>query len=99
VNDKYNDCVGRDRNFLKFPGNKSSTCDYYKAKQCNNLYDSLFNFKASSFTTFHLNLPSLPINHDHLVHYLSSLSHEFSVVALSETWLTEETTMLHDVSL
>lgn len=41
------------------------------------------------FFTFHLNIRSLSSNYDNFIHYLSQLKHEFSVTALSETWLTE----------
>ena len=39
------------------------------------------------FSVLHLNICSLPGNYDQLVHYLSSLNHEFSVIVLPETWL------------
>lgn len=42
------------------------------------------------FSTFHLNIRSLSRNSDKFIHYLSSLKHDFSIIALSETWLTED---------
>lgn len=38
----------------------------------------------------HLNIRSLPSNYDKIIHYLSSLKHNLSVIALLETWLTKD---------
>lgn len=43
------------------------------------------------FSAFHLNIRSLTSNYDKFIHYLSLFNHKFSVLALSETWLTEIT--------
>ena len=52
------------------------------------------------FSVLHLNICSLPGNYDQLVHYLSSLNHEFSVIVLPETWLTKEAFMsCHHITL
>ena len=58
-------------------------------------YDTQFNDLCVSmppniFSTFHLNIRSLSSNYEKFIHYLSSLKHHFSVIALSETWLTED---------
>ena len=37
--------------------------------------------------------------YDDFTNYLSSLNHEFSIIALSETWLTDSTEMLYDIPL
>lgn len=64
----------------------SNLCSYYTETQLNYLCLSL---PPDIFSTFHLNIRSLPSNYDKFIHYLSSLKHDFSVIALSETWQTE----------
>ena len=71
----------------------STTCEYYNVQQFKRLYEG---FSNSSFSTYHLNARSLPKNDDDFTNYLSSLNHEFSIIALSETWLTDSTEMLYD---
>ena len=65
----------------------NNACHYYNENDFHNLC------KASDMneglSLIHVNIHSLPKNFDHLVHYLTVLNHEFSVVALTETWLSE----------
>ena len=50
------------------------------------------------FSTFHLNIRSLPKNYDCLKLCLSTLSHSFSVLAFSETWLNYDFVSLYPSS-
>lgn len=45
---------------------------------------------CSLFSVLHLNICSFSKNYNQLVNYLSSLNHVFSVIALTETWLTND---------
>ena len=46
--------------------------------------------KQNNFSIFHVNITrrSIPRNLDQLTFYLNSLNHTFSVIAISENWLT-----------
>lgn len=83
--DLYNFDVDPDQHFFS-SFDVSNLCSYYTETQLNDLCISL---PPDIFSTFHLNIRSLPSNYDKFIHYLSSLKHDFSVIALSETWLTE----------
>jgi hypothetical protein len=76
------DSLDPDINFFQNMSNLN--CEYYHEHQfCdvvnNNDYVSLI----------HLNVRSLPKNMDQLTVYLRSLGHSFTVIGLSETWLTD----------
>ena len=98
VNDKYNTCIDPDLNCLKY-ANTSITSEYFNVETFNRLQESINSH--SMFSSFHLNVQSLKScdKYDNLVNYLSSLNHEFSIIALSETWLSEATNTLYDMPL
>lgn len=84
--DSYNGDVDPDQNlFSTF--DVSNLCSYYNELQFNELRSSM---PANMFSSFHLNIRSLSCNYDNFFHYLSSLKHDFSVIALTETWLTQD---------
>lgn len=85
--DHYDSDVDPDSNFFSL-FDLSKICSLYSSNQFNNLCALI---PQNIFSTFHLNTRSLSNKYDKFVHYLSSLKHEFSVIALSETWLTEDT--------
>ena len=63
---------------------------------CNSLYYSEINLNESNcmsanFSLLHVNVRSLPQNNDALNMYLQNLSVKFDVIALTETWLNNET--------
>ncbi len=66
--------------------NASNFCSFYTGNQFNDLCRYL---PSHVFSTFHLNIRSLSRNYDNFIHYLSLLKHQFSIIALSETWLNE----------
>jgi hypothetical protein len=45
-------------------------------------------FNKHSFSLIHLNIRSLSKNLDNFLTYLTQLHHSFSVIAISETWIT-----------
>ncbi len=83
--DIYNFDVDPDQHFFSSL-DVSNLCSYYNETQFNDLCMSL---PPDIFSTFHLNIRSLSSNYDKFIHYLFSLKRDFSVIALSETWLTE----------
>jgi hypothetical protein len=63
-------------------------CDYYleesfKKKCCQ------ANINEQSFSIFHHNIRSVPKNSSSLQNFLESLNFKFTIIGLSETWLTE----------
>jgi hypothetical protein len=57
---------------------------YYLEEEFNTLFDSTM--PDYDFSVLHVNARSLVKNHTLLEIYLSTLSHKFSVIAVSETW-------------
>jgi hypothetical protein len=79
--------------------NNQLACDYYFEDTFINKIQSLNLTKEDeSFSVYHTNIRSIPKNFDSLQHYLSLLSHEFSVVAITESWLTESTYSLYNLN-
>ena len=56
--------------------------------------DSVYN---ESFSLFHYNIRSIPSNLESLTDYLHVLKFNFSVIALTETWLTNENCSLYGI--
>lgn len=77
-----------DINFFSNAKNCNS-CDYYDEVKFSKLLQSFSNLNQT-FSVLHLNVRSLPKNHERMLHFISSLNYEFSVIALTETWLTEQ---------
>ncbi len=82
-------------NFFNSPNSKALSCNYFNINEFNGL---LLEPQTKIFSTFHLNVRSLSRNYDSLCQFLSSLNHEFSVIAFTETWLTHESTSLYSIS-
>lgn len=95
----YNDSYDPDVNFINLRKHQG-LCNYYNEEEFNTFSGNLFNegYK-NTFSTFHLNIRSLPKNYDLLVQYLSILNHAFSVLALSETWLNDDIASYHSIPL
>lgn len=74
----------------------SSSCDYFSEKHFNSFISTYR--ESNIFSTLHLNIRSLPKNYDNFYHYLSSLNHVFSIIALTETWLTEDINSLFEIA-
>lgn len=54
---------------------------------------------SNVFSTLHLNIRSLLKNNDQFIHFSSTLEHEFSIISLAETWLSDETVELYNMPL
>ena len=76
--------VDPDANFLTM--NRQSTCAYY-----NDLF-----YCHNKLSLFHVNIRSLPRNFDHLKIHINELKHSFTIISISENWLT---TMNKDIIL
>jgi len=70
--------------------------DFYTSINTTSQYHTVESFNKSCSTPccntlslFHLNVRSLPCHFDELNEYISSLHQHFTVIALTETWLTE----------
>lgn len=92
----YTDCFDPDQNVLNSLTD-SSKCQSFNETQFKSFCDSLPE-DVNIFSTFHLNIRSLPKNCDLLTHYLSTLKHNFTVVALTETWLTKNIESLYNLT-
>ena len=76
-----------DSNYLNEEYNSENTlCKYYEINDFNKLTSNLDNSK-SHFSLMHLNIRSVPKNLDKLDNILHLFNHNFSIIALTETWL------------
>ena len=73
------------------------SCDYYLEDSFNKRISSL-NIDKRSFSLIHSNIRSIPKNLKRLEHYLDNLDLEFSIIALSETWLKDHSVDLYDLN-
>ena len=73
--------IDPDKNFLT--STKDNQCLYYNDLSFNESFP-----KQNNFSVYHVNIRSSPRNLDQLTFYLNSLHHTFSVIAISENWLT-----------
>jgi hypothetical protein len=74
----------------------SLACNYFIPKYFNE-YIKKHEVSDSNFSILHLNIRSLPRNGSNLSDFLDNLEMKFSVVALSETWLSHNTLNLYDI--
>ena len=63
--------------------NYANECHYYLPEE----FNSTFNNQDSMYSFLHVNVRSLSKNFDSLDSILSTLSHSFSVIGVTETWL------------
>ena len=74
-----------------------NSCDYYLETGMNTKLKSL-NIRSSAFSLFHMNIRSVTKNLSKLDSLLSDIDHEFSIVALSETWLKSDNYLLYGIN-
>ena len=76
---------------------KNTKCDYYiEDTFIKNISNKQEDKRALSM--FHMNIKSLPKHFDELQQYLNVLKYDFSVIGISETWLSENNAGLYDLS-
>ena len=73
--------IDPDQNYLR--NSKATLCSYHNELSFNESFS-----KLNNVSIFHVNIRSIPRNLDQLTFYLNSLNHTFSVIAISENWLT-----------
>lgn len=84
LNDEY---IDPDVNFYNTIINHK--CSYYIEDQLNKAIDEISDINL--FSIFHLNCRSMSKNYSTLSQYLKCINHQFSIIAVSETWLSNET--------
>lgn len=62
-------------------------CDYHDETSFHRLIDSS---QKINLSIAHFNIRSIINKHDDFSSYLGSLKHEFSIIGLTETWLTKD---------
>ena len=76
---------------------KNTKCDYYiEDTFIKNISNKQEDKRALSM--FHMNIKSLPKHFDELQQYFNVLKYDFSVIGISETWLSENNAGLYDLS-
>ena len=76
---------------------KNTKCDYYiEDTFIKNIWNKQEDKRALSM--FHMYIKSLPKHFDELQQYLNVLKYDFSVISISETWLSENNADLYDLS-
>lgn len=96
----YDEFFNPDINLLN-SDNMIQSCQYFSEDQFNDMSHALSHDDFSviyTFSTMHLNVRSLPKNYDHLQLHVSTLTHSFSIIAFSETWLNDDITDLYPIS-
>ena len=72
----------------------ATKCNYYIDESINK---DVSNAIKENLSLFHLNIRSLPKHHSDLTNYLQGLELEFSVIGLSETWLSNANEDLYNI--
>lgn len=74
-----------------------SNCSYLLEEDFNSNYINDQFKKEHNLSFLHINVRSIPRNHDSLTLCLSNLRHTFSAVGVSETWLNQENADLYGI--
>ena len=93
-NDMWADNIDPDNNDLLRQINQDN-CRYYTEDNFNDLIRK--NRENNQFSLLHFNIRSIRNKHDDLCHYLDSLNTTFSVIGLTETWLTDNCPETYDI--
>ena len=72
-------------------GNVFQNSDYFLEDTFIQKYNSLSVYPTALFSLLHMNIRSIPRHMNELEAYLSNLCHNFSIVAITETWFTDLT--------
>ena len=73
------------------------SCNYF-VEETFNKYLLKHNVSQNSFSIMHLNIRSMPANFTSLLSYLENITHKFSVIGLTETWLKQSNVPLYGVT-
>ena len=83
-------------NYLIRQTSNNDRCYYYTQESFNHLLKD--KKIKNELTLFHLNVRSLKNKFDDFYKYLGSLKINFSLIGISETWLTDNSANLYDIS-
>ena len=72
-------------------GNVFQNSDYFPEDTFIQKYNSLSVYPIALFSLLHMNIRNIPRHMNELEAYLSNLCHNFSIVAITETWFTDLT--------
>ena len=90
---KFMELFDCDSKFFSSLTTECLSCNYFSINGFNRLLLGM----PKQFSTFHLNIRSLSKILIYFITFLSSLNYEFSVIALSKTWLCDESTSLYGI--
>ena len=80
--------IDPDINFLH-DGQNHDTCHYYHENSFNHItHNHRDHSNTDSFSILHVNLRSIPKNFDSFLNYLHTLTFSFTIIAVTETWLS-----------
>ena len=90
------DDIDPDSNYIIRQTSNNDRCHYYTEESFNNLLED--KKIKNELTLFHLNVRSIKNKFDDFCTYLHSLKINFSLIGISETWITDNTANLYDIS-
>ena len=73
-----------------------SSCNYHLEDTFNNKKAQL-NIESNSFSMIHTNIRSIPKNLNSFENYLDGLDHNFSIIGLSESWLSDSSAQCYSM--
>lgn len=86
-----------DSNILCSLESESVFCDYVNKSQFNYIFRNIQKPYSNIFSTMHLNIRSPIKSFDQIFYFLSALHHEFSLLAITETWLNHYLASLYNI--
>ena len=86
-----------DKNYFNQLAHHLSKSSYH-IEDSFNKYSIRNNVNMDDFSLLHNNIRSIPANLSILLSYMSNLDHEFSVIGLSETWLSPSNTDAYGIA-
>ena len=89
---EYQGELDPDKNYFNQLAHHLSKSSNYHIEDSFNKYIIRNNANMDDFSLLHKNIRSIPANLSILLWYMSNPDHEFSVIGLSETWLTPSNT-------
>ena len=73
-----------------------SSCNYHLEDTFNDKIDKT-NIRSNSFSMIHTNIRSIPKNLNNFENYLDGLNHTFSIIGLTESWLSDSSAQCYNL--
>ena len=96
VNDPLSS-IDPDSNYFDEISSNNLSSEYYHENRFNFILNNKLSNASQKFSVMHLNIRSVPKHLKELKSYLSTLGIQFSVIGLSETWITDATRGLYHI--